>query len=87
MPGSPGGPFEVRIPMLALAATAPNGGPVENHAAQGACLEFRVVSLAGPLAGTNRLQRLTDPTAAPRQGFYRLRDDTAGGGGSPPWVG
>ena len=40
--------FEGAIPLVAVAATAANGGPVTNHAACGSCLEFEMVSLAGP---------------------------------------
>ena len=33
-------------------------------------------AVAGPLIGTNRLQRLTDPAATSQQGYYRLRRDS-----------
>ncbi len=46
------GPGELRfdrsVPMLAVAATPANGGPVANHASPGACLELQVQSLTGP---------------------------------------
>jgi hypothetical protein len=39
------------LPMVAVAATATNGGPVTDHAALGSCLELELVSLAGPSGG------------------------------------
>ncbi|MBI5388438.1 MAG: hypothetical protein HZA90_27550 [Verrucomicrobia bacterium] len=40
--------FGCGIPMLAVAATATNGGPITNHAVLGSCLELQLTSLAGP---------------------------------------
>jgi len=48
---SPGSGFERIVPMLALPATAAHGGPSENHALPGACLELQFVSLSGPPDG------------------------------------
>ncbi len=39
------------IPMLAVPATATNGGPADNHAALGSCLAVEVVSVTGPARG------------------------------------
>jgi hypothetical protein len=39
------------LPMVAVAATSTNGGPVTGHAALGSCLEVELVSLAGPARG------------------------------------
>ncbi len=44
--------FETAIPMLALPATAANGGPMANHASPGACLGMQLLSLTGPAGGT-----------------------------------
>jgi hypothetical protein len=44
--------FECEIPMVAVPATAAHGGPVENHAALGACLHLELVSLVGPAGGS-----------------------------------
>jgi len=50
-----GGPwasqFAGSIPMVAVAATEANGGPVSGHAFPGACLELELISLAGPSNG------------------------------------
>ena len=50
-----GGPwashFAGFLPMVAVAATEANGGPVAGHAAPGSCLELELVSLAGPSNG------------------------------------
>ncbi|MCX6921611.1 MAG: hypothetical protein NT154_00090 [Verrucomicrobia bacterium] len=40
--------FECGLPMMAVPATASNGGPCADHAAQGSCLELELVSLNGP---------------------------------------
>jgi len=76
--GSSDGPFERSIPMIALPATAPNGGPLESHAALGACLEFQVVSLTGPPAGhlsvweTNEARPLFTVDTGERAGTHRF---------------
>jgi hypothetical protein len=49
--GSPLRRFERAIPMLALPATVANGGPSDDHASLGACVEVQLVSLAGPSGG------------------------------------
>jgi len=41
-------PFESCLPLVAVAATAANGGPDINHAALGSCVDVQLVSLAGP---------------------------------------
>ncbi len=40
--------YECCLPMMAVPATASNGGPASNHAALGSCLELELVSLNGP---------------------------------------
>ena len=44
--------YACRLPLMAVPATAANGGPAANHAALGSCLELQVVSLAGPLGAS-----------------------------------
>jgi hypothetical protein len=54
--------FEANLSLLAVPATAANGGPSTNHAAMGACLEIALKSLTGPVGaslafwGTNESQ-------------------------------
>lgn len=40
--------YQCCLPMMAVPATAANGGPADNHAALGSCLELELISLAGP---------------------------------------
>jgi hypothetical protein len=42
---------ECCLPLVAVAATAANGGPTANHAALGSQLQMQLVSLAGPANG------------------------------------
>jgi hypothetical protein len=41
-----------RLPMLVVPATAACGGPEPNHASLGSCVEFQIVSLAGPIGAS-----------------------------------
>ncbi|MCX6925342.1 MAG: hypothetical protein NT154_19345, partial [Verrucomicrobia bacterium] len=40
--------YECSIPLVAVPASSPNGGPATNAAASGSCLALELVSLAGP---------------------------------------
>jgi hypothetical protein len=56
--------FTCGFPLLAVPATAANGGPATNHAALGSCLELELVSLAGP---TDAILNLWQATPAQAQ--------------------
>jgi hypothetical protein len=51
--------YECPIELIAVPATAANGGPATNHAALGARLELELISLTGPTGGALRFWEAT----------------------------
>ena len=56
-------PYECPLVLMAVPASASNGGPATNHAAPGSRLELEFVSLTGPPQGTLSFGNRARPSA------------------------